>query len=102
MNDSPASLSARGLRVTSRMAGRTRVLVDGVDLEVAPGEAVAIVGESGSGKSITARALAGVLPAGVEASGSIRIGDEEFAAASERRWRDADRRPTTARGESSP
>jgi peptide/nickel transport system ATP-binding protein len=36
------------------------------------------VGESGSGKSLTARALLGLLPPGVTASGSVRLGGKEL------------------------
>ncbi|AWM28098.1 hypothetical protein AOX55_00005320 (plasmid) [Sinorhizobium fredii CCBAU 25509] len=37
------------------------------------GETSAIVGESGSGKSLTARAIAGILPPGIIATGAITI-----------------------------
>ena len=42
-----------------------RVLVDGVDVRVAPGEVLGVVGESGSGKTLTLRACLGVLPRGL-------------------------------------
>lgn len=69
-------LSVTDLRLTSRRDGRSTVLVDGVDLQVAPGEALGIVGESGSGKSLTLRAIAGVLPAFVaRTGGEITLAD---------------------------
>lgn len=65
---SPA-LEVRALRVT----GPSGVIVTGVDLAVEAGRTLAIVGESGSGKSMTAKALTGLLPSGVRATGSVTV-----------------------------
>ena len=45
--------------------------LNGVELTVAPGEAVSIVGESGSGKSTLLRVIAGILP---PTAGTVRVG----------------------------
>ncbi|MFD1933138.1 oligopeptide/dipeptide ABC transporter ATP-binding protein [Nonomuraea mangrovi] len=58
-----------------RVRHGSRLIVDGVDLEIAQGETYGLVGESGSGKSLTARAVVGLLPRGITASGSIRFRD---------------------------
>ncbi|MBG6108942.1 ABC transporter ATP-binding protein [Frigoribacterium sp. CG_9.8] len=55
-----------------RSGHRPTVIVDDVSFTVAKGERFGIVGESGSGKSLTLRAIAGLLPAGIDAlSGSV-------------------------------
>lgn len=64
--DHPPALSARG--ITKRF-GR-KVVLDGVDLDVWPGEAVALVGENGAGKTTLLRICAGLLAAD---AGEIRV-----------------------------
>ncbi|MEE2814795.1 MAG: ATP-binding cassette domain-containing protein, partial [Actinomycetota bacterium] len=79
-----SAVHLRGLRI--EIDGRA--VVDGVDLDVAPGECVAIVGESGAGKSLTARALLGMLPAGAHmATDDLRIDGVEASGLSESSWR---------------
>jgi len=47
--------------------------VSGLSLSIEKGESFGIIGESGSGKSLTALAIAGLLPDNAEISGSIRF-----------------------------
>jgi peptide/nickel transport system ATP-binding protein len=55
--------------------------VDGVSLNIAAGECLALLGESGCGKSMTALALMRLLPAAARvASGSVRFVGEEILA----------------------
>jgi peptide/nickel transport system ATP-binding protein len=82
-----ALLTVDGLRIESALGGARRTIVGGIGLEVAAGETIGIVGESGSGKSLTARALLGLLPPGVTASGSVRFDGEEVLGRSERTLR---------------
>lgn len=60
-------LEVRGLRLG--FGGGSDCIVDGLDLDLAAGEAVGLVGSSGAGKSLIARALVGLLPAGAKVVG---------------------------------
>ncbi|WP_035804880.1 ABC transporter ATP-binding protein [Kitasatospora mediocidica] len=71
--------------------GGSRTLLAGLDLTLAPGEALGLVGESGSGKSMTVRAITRLLPPAATARGAIRFEGRDVAsmdAAALRAYRD--------------
>nr|WP_156096101.1 ABC transporter ATP-binding protein [Amycolatopsis jejuensis] len=81
-------LEISGLTVSYHTSGGVVPAVHGVDLEVGPGEIVAVVGESGSGKSTTAHAAIGLLPRGGRIhSGRISFAGRDLTGLSEKDWR---------------
>ncbi len=72
-------LSIRGLRTAFDTSGGLVRAVDGVDLDVLPGESLGVVGESGSGKSVTFASVLGLVrrPGRIEA-GSITFGGRDL------------------------
>jgi peptide/nickel transport system ATP-binding protein len=80
-------LSVRGLRIwygTER--GPVRA-VDGVNLDLRPGETVGLVGESGCGKSTLGRGVLGLLPEGSSAVGEVSFGGRNLLALKPRELR---------------
>jgi thiol reductant ABC exporter CydD subunit len=72
---SPARAAVRFEQVSFSYPARPAPVLDGLDLELRPGETVALVGESGAGKSTVAGLLLGMLePTG----GRIRIGGADL------------------------
>ncbi|GGK78563.1 ABC transporter ATP-binding protein [Ornithinimicrobium pekingense] len=67
--DEHAVLSVDNLSVGAR---HTPLLHD-VSFTIGRGERVGLIGESGSGKSLTALAVMGLLPEGLQASGDVRL-----------------------------
>jgi peptide/nickel transport system ATP-binding protein len=62
--------------------------VDGLDLEIQPGETFALLGESGCGKSMTALSILRLLPpAGRIVAGSVRLNDNDLLALPEHAMR---------------
>ena len=71
--DAVSLLQVRDLRVAVMLRSGREDAVRGVNLTLHRGETLAIVGESGSGKSLTALAIAGLLPRGVDARGAVEF-----------------------------
>jgi len=75
-----AAVRARGLVKTFGTGRAARRVLDGADLEVQPGEVVAVLGRSGTGKSTLLHLLGGLDRAD---AGTIEVAGEDVARASE-------------------
>ncbi|WP_231601785.1 ABC transporter ATP-binding protein [Salinibacterium sp. NG253] len=80
MTNVPASGAGLGSGSSTQVAvtaltidGPAGVVVAPFDFSIAPGETLALIGESGSGKTLSAKAIAGLLPAGFSARGTIAL-----------------------------
>lgn len=66
-----ALLEVKDLTVQLKMDSGMREVITGTTLSIGQGEAMGLVGESGSGKSMTAKAIARLLPDGAQTQGSV-------------------------------
>jgi thiol reductant ABC exporter CydD subunit len=80
----PAAVPVRLERVAFSYPARPGLVLDGLDLELAPGETVALVGESGAGKSTVAALLLGFLE---PTAGRVTVGGIDLAGCQVAAWR---------------
>ncbi|MFN8112215.1 MAG: thiol reductant ABC exporter subunit CydD [Solirubrobacterales bacterium] len=80
----PASAPVRLAEVGFAYPTRDVPILDGADLEIAPGETVALTGPSGGGKSTVAGLVLGLLRPG---TGEVSVGGIDLATCSAERWR---------------
>ncbi|OFK91080.1 ABC transporter ATP-binding protein [Corynebacterium sp. HMSC068H04] len=82
-------LRVRDLNVSYSTAGGDVSAVQGVNLEVHPGQMTAIVGESGSGKTTSAMAAIGLLPSNATIdAGTITFDGRDITSLRRRQWRE--------------
>jgi ATP-binding cassette, subfamily C, bacterial CydD len=81
---SPARAAVRLDRVSFAYPSRPVPVLDGLDLELRPGETVALVGESGAGKSTVAALVLGLL---APTAGRISVGGTDLRDCDVEAWR---------------
>jgi thiol reductant ABC exporter CydD subunit len=81
---SPAELPVRLERVSFAYPSRPGLVLDGLDLELVPGETTALVGESGAGKSTIAALL---LRLAEPSAGRVTVGGVDLADCDPEAWR---------------
>jgi len=88
MSNAPA-IAIKNLKIALPKSGERAYAVEGVSIDLIPGEIVCVVGESGSGKSMCAHALMGLLPDTVKTeAGEIAFEGKNLLKFSEDQWRD--------------
>ncbi|MDN5813278.1 MAG: ABC transporter ATP-binding protein [Micrococcaceae bacterium] len=87
-DDGKPVLSISGLEVTFATDGGDVHAVNDVNLDVRPGEVVAIVGESGSGKTVTAKTILGLLPETATSAGVVLVNGSDVLSVSASQLRD--------------
>jgi ATP-binding cassette, subfamily C, bacterial CydD len=96
---SPAEAAVRLRAVSFAYPSRPGLVLDGLDLELLPGETVALVGDSGAGKSTVGSLL---LRLAEPTTGRVTVGDVDLAACRPEAWRQLvawlPQRPTLLRG----
>jgi oligopeptide/dipeptide ABC transporter ATP-binding protein len=80
-------LRIEDMTIEALVASEFRIIASRINLSLDSGETIGIVGESGSGKSMTARAIIGLLPAGLRATGRVDYAGRNLLDASERTLR---------------
>jgi peptide/nickel transport system ATP-binding protein len=88
MTATPA-VAIRNLKIALPEGAERPYAVNGISIDLIPGEIVCVVGESGSGKSMCAHALMGLLPDSVSTeTGEILLEGQDLLKLDEDGWRD--------------
>jgi thiol reductant ABC exporter CydD subunit len=82
----PALVPVLFEQVSFSYPARSGLVLDRLDLELSPGETVALVGESGAGKSTIAQLLLGLLE---PTSGRVSVGGVDLGSCRQEAWRRA-------------
>ncbi|MEO8528230.1 MAG: ABC transporter ATP-binding protein [Pseudolysinimonas sp.] len=82
------AVQIKHLDITFATDGGDVAAVRDVNLDVRPGEVLAIVGESGSGKTVTARSILGLLPETARVDGAVILSGTDVVGLSPRKVRE--------------